>query len=148
VRLEYDRRLGRTDRYGRRLAYVFWGRENVNRAVVLRGAASVWFYRGEKGRYARTLERAARLARAKERGLWAACPGTRYDPERPLETRRARNAGGAGCDPNYTGACVPRYERVGDVDCADVRARVRIVGSDPHSLDGRDDDGWGCESYG
>ena len=31
VRLELDPRLDRTDRYGRTLAYVFKGRENVNR---------------------------------------------------------------------------------------------------------------------
>ena len=35
-----------------------------------------------------------------------------------------------------------------DLDCADIRALgiapVRVIGSDPHRLDG-DHDGWGCE---
>jgi hypothetical protein len=38
---------------------------------------------------------------------------------------------------------VPPYER-GDVDCADIPVTVRVVGSDPHRLDG-DGDGLGCE---
>jgi micrococcal nuclease len=49
-----------------------------------------------------------------------------------------------GCDPNYTGACVPFGPP--DVDCSDVRTPVMVVGSDPHRLDG-DGDGYACESY-
>ena len=49
------------------------------------------------------------------------------------------------CDPNYSG-CVPPPPP--DLDCADIRALgiapVRVLGSDPHRLDG-DDDGLGCE---
>jgi len=49
-----------------------------------------------------------------------------------------------GCHPSYT-PCLPI---VGDLDCADVRARgvapVRVTGSDPYRLDG-DGDGFGCE---
>lgn len=33
-----------------------------------------------------------------------------------------------------------------DLDCADVRHKVKVTGDDPHRLD-RDGDGWGCESY-
>ena len=49
------------------------------------------------------------------------------------------------CDPNYAGACVP----IGppDVNCGDLRAPVRVVGRDPHRLDG-DGDGLACQSYG
>jgi hypothetical protein len=55
-----------------------------------------------------------------------------------------------GCDPNYTGACVPISS---DVDCeggsgngpAYVRGPVTVVGSDPYGLD-NDGDGVGCES--
>ncbi len=51
------------------------------------------------------------------------------------------------CDPNYAGACVPPPPP--DLDCGDLRALgltlpVRVVGSDPHRLDG-DRDGYGCE---
>lgn len=57
--------------------------------------------------------------------------------------------GGGGCDPNYTGACVPIAS---DVDCAGgsgngpayVQGPVRIVGSDIYDLD-RDGDGIACD---
>src|SRR5215211_3900616 len=80
VGLELDPRLDRVDRYGRTLAYVRKGAENVNLTLVARGAASVWFYQGVRGRYAAQLMRAARSARAAKRGLWKACPGTSLDP--------------------------------------------------------------------
>lgn len=48
------------------------------------------------------------------------------------------------CDPNYT-PCVPNVAY--DLDCADIGFSVRIIGSDPHGFDGRDNDGYGCESY-
>lgn len=57
--------------------------------------------------------------------------------------------GGGGCDPNYTGACVPVAS---DVDCAGgsgngpayVQGPVTIVGSDVYDLD-RDGDGIACD---
>jgi hypothetical protein len=56
---------------------------------------------------------------------------------------------GAGCDPNYTGACVPVDS---DVDCAGgsgngpsyVEGPLRVVGDDVYELD-RDGDGIACE---
>lgn len=63
----------------------------------------------------------------------------------PAPARRpAPSGGGGGCDPNYSGACVPRYPP--DVDCSDVGTTVRVVGRDVHNLDA-DGNGWGCESY-
>lgn len=57
--------------------------------------------------------------------------------------------GGGGCDPNYTGACVPIAS---DVDCAGgsgngpayVQGPVRVVGTDIYDLD-RDGDGIACD---
>ena len=86
VGLEFDSRLDRVDRYGRALAYVLKGSENVNLTLVGRGAASVWFYEGVRGRYARPMMRAARSARAAKRGLWKACPGTQLDPLSAVDT--------------------------------------------------------------
>ena len=152
VRLAPDPRLDKIDRYGRLLRYVFRGKENVNLLLVRRGAASVWFYEGDRGRYAAKLLSAARHAKARRRGLWRACAATRLDPLRAVttaspprgrehdldESERSRS-----CDPNYSGACVPPYPP--DVDCDHVDGRVTIVGHDPHRLDGDDDDGVGCE---
>jgi len=87
VRLEADPGLDGVDRYGRLLRYVHRDGTNVNLELVLRGAASVWFFEGDRGRYADELLEAARSAQAAGRGLWGACPGTRLDPERAVETR-------------------------------------------------------------
>lgn len=65
-----------------------------------------------------------------------------------IGTRVAQPAGG-GCDPNYSGDCVPIDS---DVDCAGgsgngpsyVQGPVRVTGSDIYGLD-RDGDGIGCE---
>ena len=73
VTLEADPRLDRVDRYGRLLRYVFSGARNLNLALVRRGAATVWFYNGDKGRYAARLLSGARRARKDRRGLWGAC---------------------------------------------------------------------------
>lgn len=49
----------------------------------------------------------------------------------------------AGCNPNYSGACLPLHR---DVDCSETSARdFRVVGSDVYRLD-RDGDRIACES--
>ena len=85
VALEADARLDRVDRYGRLLRYVLAGRRNVNVELVRRGAATVYFYRGERGRYAAQLLAAARQARAARRGLWGACR-VAWNPTAPATT--------------------------------------------------------------
>jgi resuscitation-promoting factor RpfB len=65
-------------------------------------------------------------------------------------TRKPRPPAGSGCDPNYSGACVPIAS---DVDCAGgsgdgpayVQGPVRVVGTDVYRLD-RDGDGIGCDN--
>jgi endonuclease YncB( thermonuclease family) len=152
IRLEVDRKLDKVDRYGRLLRYIHRGSMNVNLQLVKQGAAAPYFYRGERGRYASKLYSAARQAKSTKRGLWKACPGTVLDPTRAVDTGTSgppssKPQPSGKCDPNYAGACVPPYPP--DLDCADLRALglslpVRVVGSDPHRLDG-DGDGWGCE---
>jgi endonuclease YncB( thermonuclease family) len=151
VVLESDGRLDHIDRYDRLLRYVRRSGVNVNLELVREGAAAPYFYRGDRGRYAPALLSAALKAKAQKHGLWKACPSTLLDPTRAVDT------GGSGspsltplangkCDPNYAGGCVPPYPP--DLDCADIRALgiapVRVVGADPHHLDG-DGNGWGCE---
>lgn len=86
ISLESDPRLDDVDRFGRLLRYVHTGEENVNLELVRAGAASVWFFRGDRGRYAEELLDVAREAARAGRGLWAACPGTRLTPGRPVDT--------------------------------------------------------------
>lgn len=86
VELEADPGLDRVDRYGRLLRYVHAGSMNVNVELVRRGAATPWFYDGERGRYARALLRATSAARTARRGMWGACRVS-WSPFGPVETR-------------------------------------------------------------
>jgi micrococcal nuclease len=151
VVLEADPRLDRIDRYGRMLRYVKRNGVNVNLELTRRGAAAPYFYRGDRGLYAGWLLQAARNAKATKLGLWRACPSTVLDPFRAVSTGRSGPPSltpppSGKCDPNYAGGCVPPYPP--DLDCADIRALgiapVRVIGSDPHRLDG-DGNGLGCE---
>jgi endonuclease YncB( thermonuclease family) len=87
IRLEADSRLDDVDRFGRLLRYVHRRDTNVNLELVRTGAASVWFFEGDRGRYADKLLEAARDAEDAGRGLWAACPAAELDPEHELDTR-------------------------------------------------------------
>jgi micrococcal nuclease len=86
VVLEVDPRLDRVDRYGRLLRYVRVDATNVNLELVRRGAATPYFYAGDRGRYAPRLLAAVAEARAARRGMWGAC-GVSWSPTRPVETR-------------------------------------------------------------
>jgi endonuclease YncB( thermonuclease family) len=56
--------------------------------LVAVGAAAPWFYDGELGRYAASLQTLAQQAKADRLGLWRACQRTRYDPHHATVTRR------------------------------------------------------------
>jgi endonuclease YncB( thermonuclease family) len=80
----------RVDQYGRLLRYVVRVRDglNLNVQLVRVGAAAPYFYEGRRGRYARLLDRLARVARAKKLGLWRVCPHTAYTPDEGISTGR------------------------------------------------------------
>jgi micrococcal nuclease len=86
VRVAYDERLDRVDRFGRTLGYVFVGDLNVNGTLVEVGAAAPYFFGGGRGRYADELLDAAERARRERRGLWGACPVAALDPSRSVQT--------------------------------------------------------------
>ncbi len=149
VTLEADERLDHVDAYGRLLRYVHRGGANLNLKLVRRGAATVWLYRGERGRYAAQLLVAAQTARRAHRGLWGACPNALWNPLGPATTgggaapKPPRGIVGGGCDPSYPTVCIPSPPP--DLDCADVEySRFRVVPPDPHRFDG-EADGIGCE---
>ncbi len=152
VALEADPRLDQVDRYGRLLRYVHRNGRNLNLTLVRTGAATVWFFDGDRGRYAATLLAAARAARKARRGLWGACPHAVWNPFGPATTgpgstqpRSAtpRRAVGGACDESYPTVCIPPLPP--DLDCADIRyRRFRVLPPDPHHFDGGGD-GVGCE---
>jgi len=52
----------------------------------------------------------------------------------------------AACDPSYPDFCIPPYDQVGDLDCAEVAGEdFTVLSPDPHGFDA-DGDGVGCES--
>ena len=70
ITLESDSVSDDKDKYGRILRYVKVGKVNVNLKLVEIGAATPYFYRGEKGKYSNQLLKAAQNAKAKKIGLW------------------------------------------------------------------------------
>ena len=159
VKVVRDRRLDDRDQYGRLLRYVVKGKKNVNVELVRRGAASVWFYRGERGRYAMKLARAADGARDQKRGAWGACVAsadyergwdTSNEPPKPSPQPPVPASAPSNCHPSYAGACLNPY--ASDYDCAGGEGNgpkytgfVRVVGPDDYELD-RDGDGRACEA--
>lgn len=153
VTLVADPRLDRVDRYGRLLRYVFRNGRNVNLELVRRGAATVWLYDGDRGRYAAQLLAVATAARRARLGLWGACPRAVWNPfaaastgpGSPARTTQPRPIAGTGpCDPSYPTVCIPSPPP--DLDCRDVTYRnFPVRPPDPHHFDGGGD-GFGCES--
>jgi endonuclease YncB( thermonuclease family) len=92
VRLTPEPATDSVDRYGRLLRYVVRVKDglNVNLQLVRVGAAAPYYYDGRRGRYARVLDRLANRARSRHLGLWGACPGTPYAPDRGVATGALR----------------------------------------------------------
>lgn len=146
VALEADPALDQVDRYGRLLRYLWAGGANVNLELVRAGAATVWFYHGERGRYAAALLAAARGARSARRGLWGACPHAIWNPDAPATTGQSgppARLAARRCDPAYPTVCIPSPPP--DLDCRDIPyRRFKVLPPDPQHFDG-DGDGIGCE---
>jgi endonuclease YncB( thermonuclease family) len=151
ITLESDSVSGDKDKFGRILRYVKVGKVNINLKLVEIGAATPYFYKGEKGKYSAQLLKAAQNAKAKKIGLWKSCPSAKLEPLKAATTGAAGSAlnapisSDAKCDPNYQG-CLPPYPP--DIDCSEVKKMglvpIRVIGVDVHKLDG-DGDGIGCD---
>ena len=150
--LKTDSKLDKVDRYGRLLRYVFIGKTNINLKLVEIGAATPYFYKGDKGQYSAQILKAAQTAKSKSIGLWNSCPGTQLTPYYSVSTNSTALSATASsssawvkCDPNYA-ACIPVFPP--DVDCTDIKrlglTPVKVIGKDVHNLD-RDGDGIGCD---
>jgi endonuclease YncB( thermonuclease family) len=151
ITLESDSVSDDKDKFGRILRYVKVGKVNINLKLVEIGAATPYFYKGEKGKYSAQLLKAAQNAKAKKIGLWKSCPSAKLEPLKAATTGAAGSAlnapisSDAKCDPNYQG-CLPPYPP--DLDCSDIKkmglAPIGVIGVDVHKLDG-DGDGIGCD---
>lgn len=137
-----------TDKYGRTVAEIFKGQTNINLTLVQEGRAVV--YR----EYLAQCDGSAYLknestAKSRRLAFWS-----QPKPVMPWDFRKGSTTAAKPlqqpkpaqqCDPNYTGACIPPYDQVGDLNCTDIAARrFQSIGSDPHGFD-RDGDGIACE---
>lgn len=90
ISLEGDKVSDDKDRYGRLLRYVYAGKINLNLKLVEIGAATPYFYQGEKGQFSVQLLKAAQNAKSKKLGLWRACPSTKLEPLKAASTGAAK----------------------------------------------------------
>ena len=151
ITLESDSVSDNKDQFGRILRYIKVGNINVNLKLVEIGAATPYFFNGEKGKYSSQIYKAAQNAQAKKIGLWKLCPKTKLDPLKSANTGAVVTAEptsmpkNSRCDPNYRG-CIPTYPP--DLDCADIKklglAPIRVIGKDVHKFDSNGD-GVGCD---
>ena len=112
LELEADPGLDDVDRYGRLLRYLWHTGRNVNLQMVAAGAAAPYFYAGERGKYADTLERKAREAKAGRLGLWGACRATPYNPYRAISTRQGSPSTGVKQPAAAAHSCDPTIRRL------------------------------------
>lgn len=91
IQLRKEPASANKDSAQRLLRYVFVGSKNLNLELVKQGAAAPWFYKGEKGKYAKQLLAAAQLAKKNKVGLWKDCPSTKLDPSRAIDTGPANS---------------------------------------------------------
>ncbi|UER55826.1 HNH endonuclease [Kineosporiaceae bacterium SCSIO 59966] len=115
----------------------------VARQVAVKVKYDAWVTAAERGAVARVLsacpDEPVPSSDAPVEAPIAAPPAPALAPTTPAAT--------SDCDPAYPDVCIPPPSQVGDLDCGDIpRRRFTVLAPDPHRLDGRDNDGIGCES--
>lgn len=133
-----------TDTHGRTVAEVFAGDGSSLNVAIAASALSDDRYVAEFAHENPDLARRVRAAYVPPK---AGC----FDAPAPPPPA----APDAGCHWAYV-TCIPvkgdgsGNGSANDLDCGDIRKRVQLkrIGDDPYRLDGSDNDGWGCESYG
>ena len=131
------------DRYGRLLAYVWlpYGKD-LGYQMIAGGFAKVYVYNNHPFQLVTAYRAAEQIGRRHSSSLWHCGATTPPAPVKPTPAPAPRS----NCDSSYPDVCIPPYDKVGDLDCGDVPfTNIRVVGSDPHGFDGRDNDGVGCE---
>lgn len=149
VRLVFDPSQGRTDYYGRTLAYLETpGLGDFGLTMIRQGHAAEYTYDSAYARQSRYMA-AQSVAQAHARGVWNRCGGVDtplHKPKpapQPKPQAHAHDGDGDGrCDPGYD-PCIPPYPP--DLDCSDIDGPIRVLGDDPHGFDA-DGDGIGCDS--
>lgn len=111
--------------YGRMIAVIYCNGVNLNEAVIETGFGHLSFVYCDESEFSDN--------------AWSGCDTSQQiKSSQQIESSQTNS----DCDPNYSGACIPKNSA--DLDCADVPKNIKVEGSDPHGLD-RDGDGIGCE---
>ena len=150
------------DRYGRTVAELYLGNQSVNLMMVKEGQAVVYqdYLSGCADTQDQYLATEAQ-AKAQRLGFW-----NQDNPVMPWDYRRGKRSdnqpssgatppqptassptptASTSCDSAYPDVCIPPAPP--DLDCKDIEYRnFRVLPTDPHGFDGRDNDGIGCES--
>ena len=157
--VELEKDVSETDRFGRLLRYVYIDGQMVNELLVAEGYAQSSTFPPDV-KYQDKFRSAQQKAMSEGKGLWTACAATATPAPPPTPTRvpalsaptvrpqppapTATPERGANCHPSYPDVCIPPPPP--DLDCPEIPfKRFRVVGSDPHRLDGNRD-GIGCEN--
>lgn len=148
ARVELD--VQQQDRYRRTLAYLYTPDGHLANVEMARLGYVLLLTYPPNVRYVDEVRGAVEEARAARRGLWAVsafeCSPVDYragrcgqQQQQSPPSRQQQN-----CHASYPDFCIPPPPP--DLDCADITGRkpLRVVGADPHRLDG-DDDGLACE---
>ena len=117
--------------YGRIVGVIYCNGVNLNQAVLEQGFGHMAFSNSfcDKSEFSSK--------------SWSECGGQKTtSSQMQYSNSQYSQTTQSGCDPNYSGACIPINSP--DLDCADIGGSVKVSGSDPHGLD-RDGDGIGCE---
>jgi micrococcal nuclease len=68
-----DKSLDKTDEYGRKLAYLYVGKQNLNVEMVRQGAGVPYFYNQKRGQYSLDILKAYYYAKENRLGKWGQC---------------------------------------------------------------------------
>ncbi len=158
VFLEEDSSQDTRDKYNRLLRYVWLPDGKLyNLEMIMGGFAHEYTYETPY-KYQAVFKKEEAAARERGWGFWAAtscngnteqaaeAPAPTVAPAQPKPAAPAAPARAGNCDPAYPDVCIPPSPP--DLDCGDIPslARFRVLPPDPHRLDGRDNDGIGCEN--
>jgi micrococcal nuclease len=155
VWLSFDPSQGRTDKYGRTLAFVWLADGSLYAWRMINDGYAHQYTYDLPYTYRDDLVAAERSAREAGRGLWSpsSCNGDTTQaagggaaPSAPATppTTVASGPYAGTCDPSYPTVCIPPAPP--DLDCGDIPdRRFTVLAPDPHRFD-RDRNGIGCES--
>lgn len=147
VRIEYDG--PKRDRYDRLLAYIWIDGENFNEQLIEKGFARYAYVFDPPYTHSTSMQKAESRAKGLEKGIWSI---ERYVTEDGFQEKPSEGTTTSGS--SYEGE-FPYDPNGPDRDCADFNTQEAAQafyeaaggpGSDPHNLDGNDNDGLVCES--